>query len=73
MAVGDYSHYQDAGSTEDFLMIPAVTNGQRQSISATDVAMLNLAYGYGFAPEPGTGLLVGIGLLVLARRRRPVR
>jgi hypothetical protein len=68
MAVG-YSHYQDAGSTEDFLMIPSVTNGQRQSISATDVAMLNLAYGYSFAPEPGTGLLVGIGLLVLAQRR----
>jgi hypothetical protein len=66
----DHSHYQDSGATADLLMNPSITNGQRQGISATDVTMLNLAYGYALAPEPGTALLLGIGLLVLARRRR---
>jgi hypothetical protein len=68
--VGGYSHYEDAGPTADFLMTPAIANGQRKSISATDAAMLNLAYGYALAPEPKTALLLGIGLLVLAEQRR---
>lgn len=67
--VGSYAHYQDGGATEDFLMTPSVTTGQRWSISGTDTAMLRMAYGYAHAPEPGTGLLVGIGLVALARRR----
>lgn len=65
-----YAHYEDAPPTAGFLMNPAITNGERLAISATDTAMLNLAYGYTLAPEPGTGLLLGIGVLVLSVQRR---
>jgi len=68
--VGSYAHYEDAAPTAGFLMNPAITNGQRLAIRATDTAMLDLAYGYALAPEPNTGLLLGMGVLVLSLQRR---
>ncbi len=49
------SHVIDAGITEDDLMTPTIINGQRKSISQTDLDMLELAYGYtlGTIPIPG--------------------
>lgn len=69
----DLSHVLDSGSTAGDLMVPALVNGARHDISATDLNMLHLAYGYQLVPEPSTLVLLAIGaisVLFSARRRR---
>jgi autotransporter-associated beta strand protein len=42
----DLTHVLDGGATAGDLMVPAIANGVRYGISATDISMLHLAYGY---------------------------
>jgi hypothetical protein len=42
----DLSHVNDAGGTAGDLMVQALPNGTRRTISATDLNMMHLAYGY---------------------------
>lgn len=50
------------------LMSTSLVNGTRLEISATDLEMLSLAYGYATVPEPPTTLLLLIGLAIIRRR-----
>jgi hypothetical protein len=70
---GDLQHLADPND----LMGSSLTNGVRKYISGTDLAMLQLAYGYSInaaapssLPEPGILGLVAISGLGLLRRRR---
>ena len=68
---GDLFHVADSGDTKDDLMVPALVNGQRREISATNSDMLAMAYDYVQIPEPGTSMLAFGGLLIaLGRWRR---
>ncbi len=42
----DWGHVSNSGSTAGDLMVTALSNGTRRGISATDLNMLQLAYGY---------------------------
>lgn len=44
------AHVLNSGATAGDLMVPALVNGQRRGISATDLNMLQLAYGYTIVP-----------------------
>jgi len=52
-SLSDLSHVADSGATADDLMVPALVNGERRSISRTDLQMLELAHGYTLASIPG--------------------
>jgi hypothetical protein len=45
-ASNNLSHLFDGGTTAGDLMVPVLSNNQRRAISATDLNMLHLAYGY---------------------------
>ena len=45
-SLGNMSHVQDAGTTRDDLMVPALVNSERHPIGNIDLEMLSLAHGY---------------------------
>lgn len=58
------------GAVQDPLMGPTISSGTRKELTTLDVAILK-DLGWTTAPEPGTGMLLLIGLIVgVARRRR---
>jgi hypothetical protein len=70
---GDLQHVADPND----LMGSSLVNGVRKSISDTDLAMLQLAYGYttndaapSSLPEPGAFSIAAISAVTLLRRRR---
>lgn len=67
--LGNLGHVSDSGTTIGDLMVPSTPLEIRRSISQTNMDMLALAYGYTFAPEPSTALLLGLGLMGLTLRR----
>jgi hypothetical protein len=51
-STSDLAHLLDSGSTARDLMVPALVNGGRRSISATDLNMLRVAYNYSIVTPP---------------------
>ncbi len=65
----DWAHVAESGLMADDLMSPDLYNAERAVISATDIAMLQVAYGYDVVPEPATLSVLALGGLALLKRR----
>jgi hypothetical protein len=74
MSAGNYGHVDDSGAMAGDLMVPSLVNSVRRDISTTDLDLLQSAYGYTIlTPEPGTAILLGLGLTTLGLRLRLAR
>ncbi len=62
-------------TTRELLLAPSLNWMERREVSEVELRMLEKAYGYQVTPEPGTAVLLGLGLLILGRpsQSRPIR
>jgi hypothetical protein len=69
-ASDNLAHLADSGTTIDYLMTPALTNGERRDISPLELNMLSTALGYTVVPEPMSTMACALtlGVVVLGRR-----